>query len=194
MRRYILTGAPGAGKTSILRTLETRGYAVVAEAATDVIAAGQAGGASEPWHDPGFTGRIAGVQRDRQQRPVSPGTRAQVFDRSPVCTLTLARYLGHPVTAALSGEVERILRHGVYECQVLFVRPIGFIEPTAARRISFEDSIVFGCLHEEEYIRLGFEIIDIPPGPVAERAALADRYISSWLDPGDTGSAPSAPE
>ncbi len=113
-----------------------------------------------------------------------------MFDRSPVCTLALARYLGHPVTPALAREVDRILQRGVYERQVLFVRPIGFIEPTAARRISYEESIVFERLHEEEYNRLGFEIIDIPPGPVAERAALAGRYISSWLDPGDTGSAP----
>jgi predicted ATPase len=34
MRRFIMTGAPGAGKTSILRVLESLGYAVVEEAAT----------------------------------------------------------------------------------------------------------------------------------------------------------------
>jgi hypothetical protein len=38
--------------------------------------------------------------------------------------------------------------------------------------------------------RLGFEIIDIPAGPAAQRAALAARYISSWLDLGRTGPAP----
>ena len=179
MRRFILTGAPGAGKTSILRALEERGYAVVAEAATDVIAAYQADGTSEPWRDPSFTARIAELQRDRQQEPVRRGTRAQVFDRSPVCTLALARWLGHPVAPPLAEEVERILRHGVYERQVLFVRPIGRVEPTAARRISYEESIAFERVHEEEYTRLGFEIIDIPPGPVGQRAALADRYISA---------------
>ena len=42
MRRYILTGAPGAGKTAILRQLELDGFSVVEEAATDVIAAAQA--------------------------------------------------------------------------------------------------------------------------------------------------------
>jgi predicted ATPase len=190
VRRFILTGAPGAGKTSILRALETRGYAVAAEAATDVIAAYQADGISEPWRDPRFTGRIAELQRDRQRLPVSRGTRAQVFDRSPVCTVALARWLGRPAAPALTEEVERILRHGVYERRVLFVRPIGLVEPTAARRISYEDSILFERVHEEEYTRLGFEIIDIPSGPVAQRAALADRYISSWLDSGRTGSAP----
>jgi predicted ATPase len=38
MKRYILTGAPGAGKTAILRALERNGRVVIEEAATDVIA------------------------------------------------------------------------------------------------------------------------------------------------------------
>ena len=42
MPAYILTGTPGSGKTAILRMLEDAGYLVVEEAATDVIALGQA--------------------------------------------------------------------------------------------------------------------------------------------------------
>ncbi|MFG2472620.1 AAA family ATPase [Streptomyces canus] len=38
MRRYVLTGTPGAGKTSILQCLAEHGYEVVEEAATAVIA------------------------------------------------------------------------------------------------------------------------------------------------------------
>ncbi|HYK35716.1 AAA family ATPase [Alloacidobacterium sp.] len=37
MRRFIITGAPGAGKTAIIRQLELDGFGVVEEAATDVI-------------------------------------------------------------------------------------------------------------------------------------------------------------
>jgi len=37
-RRYVLTGAPGSGKTALLGALRERGHAVVEEAATDVIA------------------------------------------------------------------------------------------------------------------------------------------------------------
>jgi predicted ATPase len=33
MRRYVLTGAPGAGKTSVLLELASRGYAVVPDRA-----------------------------------------------------------------------------------------------------------------------------------------------------------------
>jgi predicted ATPase len=36
--RYVVTGAPGAGKTAIIRQLEIDGFGVVEEAATDVIA------------------------------------------------------------------------------------------------------------------------------------------------------------
>ena len=39
MKRFILTGAPGAGKTSILQALAAGGHAVVPEAATDVMTA-----------------------------------------------------------------------------------------------------------------------------------------------------------
>jgi len=47
MRRFIITGAPGAGKTAIIRQLELDGFSVVEEAATDVIAAAQARGTAE---------------------------------------------------------------------------------------------------------------------------------------------------
>jgi replication-associated recombination protein RarA len=38
LRRFVLTGAPGAGKTALAVALRDRGYVIVAEAATDVIA------------------------------------------------------------------------------------------------------------------------------------------------------------
>jgi predicted ATPase len=54
MRRFIITGAPGAGKTAIIRQLELDGFSVVEEAATDVIAAAQARGTAQPWTHPSF--------------------------------------------------------------------------------------------------------------------------------------------
>ncbi len=74
MKRYVLTGAPGAGKTSILRLLRQRGYCVVGEAATDVISSEQKRGMAEPWRAGGFIEKIVELQRRRQQEP-APGCR-----------------------------------------------------------------------------------------------------------------------
>lgn len=68
MKRFILTGAPGAGKTAIIRQLEREGFSVVEEAATDVIALEQAQGTAEPWTNPSFLDSIADLQKLRQVR------------------------------------------------------------------------------------------------------------------------------
>ena len=68
MRRFIITGAPGAGKTAIIRQLELDRFSVVEEAATDVIAAAPAHGTVEPWRHPSFNDAIAHLQRNRRIR------------------------------------------------------------------------------------------------------------------------------
>jgi predicted ATPase len=44
VKRFVLTGTPGSGKTAIIRQLEIDGFSVVEEAATDLIALTQAQG------------------------------------------------------------------------------------------------------------------------------------------------------
>jgi predicted ATPase len=180
MRRYIITGAPGAGKTTILAALRERGYAVVDEAATDVIARRHACGVEEPWRDEDFIDEIALLQRERQQQP--PPTAVQVFDRSPICTLALAHYIGQPATPTLAREVERVVAAGIYEPQVFIVRLLGFITPTAARRITLAQSVRFERFHQRAYRDHGFELVEVPAAAVEERVRLVDRHIRSWSE------------
>ncbi|GAA1936418.1 AAA family ATPase [Kitasatospora viridis] len=176
MRRFILTGTPGAGKTTLLHALAARGHSVIEEAATDVIAEGQAAGVDEPWAEPGFVERVVTVQRERQ---LGAGTAAvQLFDRSPVCTYTLAEYLGLPVAPALRAELERIATQRVYQPTVFFVRNLGFCEPTPARRISFADSLEFERVHRRSYREFGFALLDVPAAPLAERVALVEAALA----------------
>jgi predicted ATPase len=177
MPSYILTGPPGAGKTAVLRLLETLGYAVVEEAATDVIALGNALGNKEPWRDHDFIDKVITLQRQRQRSVVVATDTTVFFDRSPACTLALSRYLGVPASPLLAGEVSRVIAERMYEPTVFFIRNQGFVTATAARRISFEDSLVFERLHEQTYRDLGFEAVDVPAGPLADRVALILRAI-----------------
>lgn len=78
----------------------------------------------------------------------------------------------------MAAELERIASEGIYERQVFFVRNLGFCEPTAARRISFEESLAFQKVHEESYRAFGYELIDIPADDLARRAAAVSSMVS----------------
>lgn len=189
MTAYILTGAPGAGKTAVLRMLETLGYAVVEEAATDVIALEQALGHAEPWAEDGFIDKIVALQRRRRKVVLAAAKSETVFfDRSAICTLALARFLNVAVPPALTREIDRLLTAGTYEKTVFFIRNLGFVEPTAARRISYANSLAFEELHERVYRDLGFGLIDVPAAPLPGRIALIRRALPPGLVSG--GGAP----
>jgi len=175
MPNYVLTGAPGAGKTAIVRQLEVDGYPVVEEAATDVIALEHALGKPEPWAPPGFIDKIVELQCRRQSAADSRAGDVVFFDRSPVCTLALSRYLGCAESARLQAEVARVLQAGVYARTVFFVESLGFVTPTAARRISLADSLVFEEVHRRTYLEHGFQLVDVPPGPLSARVGLIRR-------------------
>ncbi|MEV4728739.1 AAA family ATPase [Saccharopolyspora sp. NPDC049426] len=180
MPSYILTGAPGAGKTAILRRLEVEGHVVVEEAATDVIALEQALDRGEPWKEDRFIDKVVALQQQRQnatRATATTTTTAVFFDRSPVCTLALSHYLGFTPSRRLTEEVDRVVSTNAYASTVFFVRNQGFVETTAARQIGLEDSLVFEQLHEEMYRELGFRLVDVPAAPLEERAALVRQVV-----------------
>ncbi len=171
MRRFIITGAPGAGKTAILRQLEVDGFSVVEEAATDVITAAQARGTAQPWTEPSFIDEVARMQKRRQIWASDRPGEIQFHDRSVVCTAALAIYLGFPASPFLRGELERVKKENVYQRCAFLIRNLGFVVPTEARRISFEETVRFERIHEEIYRDFGFELVYVEPGSVAERVS-----------------------
>ena len=177
MRRFIITGAPGAGKTAIIRQLELVGFSVVEEAATDIIADAQARGTAQPWTHPSFIDEIAKLQRDRQIRASYQPDEVQFHDRCAVCTAALAVYLGHSFSSFLASELERVKKEAIYQDQVFFIRSLGFITPTEARRISVEEAVRFEKIHEETYRDFGFELVSVEPGSVAERVGIIKAAI-----------------
>jgi predicted ATPase len=158
----------------VVRQLELDGFGVLEEAATDVIALEQARGVAEPWTDPAFIDRIVALQR---QRRLSASGDVQFHDRSAFCTEALATFLGHPPSDALVREIEELKRSSFYERRVFFVRLMGFIEPTAARRIGLEDARRFEAVHERTYRAHGFELVPVEPGSVVDRVAAIRRAL-----------------
>lgn len=172
MQRHILTGAPGAGKTVLLRRLELAGYGVVEEAATDLIALVTGKGVERHWEAPNFIDDIVALQRARQLRADAWADQVVFFDRSPICTWALCEFLGRPPPPALIAEIERIEAERTYERRVFFCDLLGFITPTEARRITLEDSRRFEAVHADVYVRFGYEPVRLPPADVETRFAV----------------------
>ncbi len=177
MKRFILTGAPGAGKTALIRQLELDGFSVVEEAATDIIALEQSRGVAAPHKHPSFIDAIVELQRRRQLRASHDPEEVQFHDRSAVCTAALAVFLGYPFSAALSSELKRIETEAIYQKRVFFIQNLGFITPTEARRINLEEARRFERVHEEIYSTFGFELVPIASGSVLNRAAVIKQHV-----------------
>ena len=171
VKRFILTGAPGSGKTAILRQLELDGFGIVEEAATDIIALQQAQGVAEPWTNPSFIDSVAALQSLRQIRASSLPDKIQFHDRSIICTVALATYLGYPISSLLNHELRRMEKEQTFQKRVFFIQNMGFITPTEARRISFDETLRFERIHEVTYHDFGFEIFPIAAGSVFDRVS-----------------------
>jgi predicted ATPase len=75
--------------------------------------------------------------------------------------------------------MERIRECHIFQKQVFFIENLGFCEPTAARKISFEESLAFEKVHEETYRSFGYECVRVPPLHLSARVEQIERYISA---------------
>jgi predicted ATPase len=179
MKRYILTGTPGSGKTSLLHALKSRRYVVVEEAATDVNIAEHRRGNPEPWMLTDFIDKIVQLQKLRQREAMLSTDDLQVYDRSPICTYALSRYLGYPPSACLLAELERIERENIYQREVFFLEHLGFCQPTEVRKITFEESLLFEKIHADIYTALGYHLIKVPPEALLQRVDLVEELLKT---------------
>jgi len=85
------------------------------------------------------------------------------------------------VSPLLAGQVDRLVAGRRYGEAVFFVRAQGFVTPTAARRISAADAVAFEKMHELTYRELGFRLIEVPAGPLADRVGRVERAVAALL-------------
>ena len=71
----------------------------------------------------------------------------------------------------------------VFERRVLFVRNLGFITPTPARRIGLYETLRTEATHEAAYRELGYDLGFVEPAPL-ERVCAPDQGHSPGVELG----------
>jgi predicted ATPase len=167
MRRVVLTGGPGVGKTTLLAELALLGFPTVSESAREVIAERLARGES-PRPDPEAFAREI-LRRDREKYLAQLGSAELVFfDRSPLEALAMV----HEAAPLSQAELMAKLSEFSFHKTVFVLPPWRAIYRTDAERdhpfshVEHVHSQLVGW-----YRRCGYTVHEVPRVAVKQRAA-----------------------
>ncbi|MFS8564060.1 MAG: AAA family ATPase [Rhabdochlamydiaceae bacterium] len=176
-KRYIITGGPGVGKTTIIKHLEGQGEAVIHEAATDVIKRELENGVSEPWSKVWFQEKVIALQEERQLQAASKENGSVYFDRSPIDTMTYCFiWQNEPKTELMA--VQKLVDEGFYQETVFLIENLGFCQQNDVRTESLQQSLFIHEKIKESYEGLGFRVISIPFASVEDRVEMIRSCLS----------------
>lgn len=180
-RFFVLTGGPGAGKTTLIEALKARGFATTEEAGRGVIREQmQGGGDGLPWLD---RERFAELMFDWELRSYRQAERQDgpvIFDRGLPDTIGYLRLEGLEVPAWMEEEALRLR----YNRRVFIAPPWKEIYgKDEERRQDWEVAVRTHDVMVETYTELGYELVELPLASVAQRAAFVHAATAAEAPP-----------
>ena len=173
---HVLTGGPGAGKTTLIETLASMGYATIQEAGRGIIRDQVAvGGSALPWADQALYAELMLSWDMRSHALARRQSGAVFFDRGVPDVKGYLLLCELPVPAHVDRAVETI-RYG----------PMVFLLPPwreifgrdAERKQSFDEAERTFAMMRETYRAAGYSVVEVPYATVTERAAFVLDAIS----------------
>lgn len=168
-RRIIVTGGPGSGKTSLIEALAAAGHATSPEAGRAVIRRQQAiDGQALPWRDRALFAELMLDRELEAHARAENATGPVFFDRGVPDVVGYLALCGLPVPP----HVERAAREVRYDRRV-FIAPVWpeiFAQDAERRQDLDEAQRTFDAM-AAVYPRFGYEVVELPRVPVAERLA-----------------------
>ncbi|CAL1517446.1 AAA family ATPase [Chitinophaga sp. MM2321] len=164
---YVFTGGPGAGKTTVIKTLEQMGYATVEESGRQIIQEQvRTGGNALPWGD-------TAQYRDKMFRTAMDDFHAlqeeQVFlDRGLPDVIGYTQLIQLPVDPSL----QELCMQYRYNTRVFIFPPWEAIFcEDEERKQTFATAVHTFEVMQAVYNACDYELITVPMIPAAERAA-----------------------
>ncbi|MFS1441278.1 MULTISPECIES: AAA family ATPase [unclassified Vibrio] len=172
MNPIIITGGPGAGKTTLINALGDAGYPTFAESSRQLIEEqSQIENGILPWLDlPGFAELCLGVMSKQKEQARQHPT--AFLDRA------IPDIGGYLAQAKLDIDATYREASKGYHSQVLFCRPEASIYvQDEVRLYPFEEALEIHHALVNVYQELGYEIVEVPFMSVAERVQFVESHL-----------------
>ena len=165
---FVLTGGPGAGKTTALVELEKRGYRVAPEVARQIIQEQvRDGGTALPWADRKVYTDLMLARSIESYKAHTPALQATFCDRGIPDTLGYARLIGLEEHAAIRIACDQYR----YAGSVFLAPPWQEIYQTdRERKQDFAEAVRTSETIARVYRECGYEIVELPKSEPSARA------------------------
>jgi len=178
-RYFVLTGGPGAGKSSLIAALARSGHHHMPEAGRAIIRAQQAiGGDALPWRDRAAFAELmlSWDMRSHAEAMSRPGP--VLFDRGIPDVVGYLRLCGLPAPAHVLCAAMRCRYH-----RRVFLAPYWpkIFTQDAERRQDPAEAEATCQMMARTYAALGYEIVPLPRASIAERTAFVAHHIAAAM-------------
>jgi predicted ATPase len=177
---FVITGGPGAGKTSIVERLAARGFPTVAESGRDILRQQAAIGGNSVHRGDAVTYRELMLSRGMAdyERMLGETDGPVFFDRGVTELVGYCRLIGVPVADHVRQAAELYRYNGV-----VFVTPPwpGIYVGDALRKQDMAEAVRTWEVVVEAYKEFGYRTVEVPKLPVTERAAFVVKQADAAL-------------